>query len=252
MLKQLSIMVISTTLLLPSFSYASDNGNQTNQSFSKAKKMLERQVYNDVPKLTIYCLADFNSKKKITDHNGFTSTKHVKRQAKVEWEHVVPAENFGRNFSEWREGDNACVNSKGKSFKGRRCAEKMNIPYRYMQADMYNLYPAIGAVNALRSNYNFASQVTAEKNQFGSCPIKINNKTVQPPNYAKGQIARAYLYMEAAYPAYNIGRQKRELQAWDKQYPVTQTECRRTQLIESLQGNENRVVKSACIDRGLW
>ncbi|MFT5806840.1 MAG: deoxyribonuclease-1 [Moritella dasanensis] len=252
MLKQLSIMVISTTLSLPTFAYASDGGNQTNQSFSKAKKMLERQVYNDVPKLTIYCQADFNSKKKITDHNGFSSKKHVKRQAKVEWEHVVPAENIGRNFKEWREGDNACVNSKGKSFKGRRCAEKMNIPYRYMQADMYNLYPAIGAVNALRSNYNFASSVSAEKNQFGRCPIKIKSKTVQPPNYAKGQIARAYLYMEAAYPAYNIGRQKRELQAWDKQYPVTRTECRRTQLIESLQGNENRVVKSACVDRGLW
>ncbi|QUM79526.1 endonuclease [Moritella sp. 5] len=252
MLKQFGTIVISTTLFFPSFSNASNDGNQINQSFSKAKKMLERQVYTDVPRLTIYCQADFNSKKKITDHNGFTSQKHVKRQAKIEWEHVVPAENFGRNFSEWREGNSACVNSKGKSFKGRRCAEKVNIAYRYMQADMYNLYPAIGAVNALRSNYNFTSQVTTEKNQFGSCPIKIKNKTVQPPDYAKGQIARAYLYMEAAYPAYNIGRQKRELQAWNKQYPVTPTECQRTQLIESLQGNENRVVKSACLDRGIW
>lgn len=252
MLKQLSIMVIFTTLTLSFFSHAAGDGNQANQSFSKAKKMLERQVYNEVPRVTIYCLADFNSNKKITDHNGFTSTKHIKRQAKIEWEHVVPAENFGRNFSEWREGNSACINSKGKSFKGRRCAEKLNIPYRYMQADMYNLYPAIGAVNALRSNYNFASQVTADKNQFGSCPIKINNRTTQPPNYAKGQIARAYLYMEAAYPSYNIGRQKRELQAWNKQYPVTVTECRRTQLIESLQGNENNVVKSACLERGLW
>ena len=80
----------------------------------------------------------------------------------------------------------------------------------------------------------------------------MNNKTVQPPDYAKGEIARAYLYMESAYPAYNIGRQKRELQAWDKQYPVTTSECRRTQLIENLQGNENTVVKSACLDRGLW
>ena len=252
MLKQLSIIVISTTLFFPSFSNASDSGNQTNQSFSKAKKMLERQVYHDVPRLTIYCQADFNSKKKITNHNGFTSTKHVKRQAKLEWEHVVPAENFGRSFREWREGDSACVNSKGKNFKGRRCAEKINTAYRYMQSDMYNLYPAIGAVNALRSNYNFASAVSTEKNQFGRCPIKMNNKTVQPPDYAKGQIARAYLYMEAAYPSYRIGRQKRELQAWDKQYPVTHAECRRTQLIESLQGNENRVVKSACLDRGMW
>ena len=124
--------------------------------------------------------------------------------------------------------------------------------YRHMQADMYNLYPAIGAVNALRSNYNFAGTVRASNSQFGRCPIKINNKTVQPPDYARGQIARAYLYMESVYPSYRIGRQKRELQGWDKQYPVSRDECKRTRLIEGLQGNENSIVKSACKVRGLW
>lgn len=31
----------------------------------------------------------------------------------------------------------------------------MSAEYRLMQADMYNLFPAVGAVNAIRSNYNY-------------------------------------------------------------------------------------------------
>lgn len=61
---------------------------------------------------------------------------------------MVPAEHFGRTFSEWREGHSSCVNSKGKDFKGRRCTEKANTEYGYMQSDMYNPFPAVGSVNA--------------------------------------------------------------------------------------------------------
>lgn len=45
------------------------------------------------------------------------TTTHLKRAKKVEWEHVVPAENFGRAFSEWRDGQEYCVDSKSQSFK---------------------------------------------------------------------------------------------------------------------------------------
>jgi deoxyribonuclease-1 len=95
-------------------------------------------------------------------------TKHVKRSKRIELEHVVPAESFGRAFSEWwRGGHPECVSSKGKAFKGCNCASKMNQVYRLMQADLYNLYPAIGAVNALRSNYNFTMLPDVESD-FGS------------------------------------------------------------------------------------
>lgn len=102
------------------------------------------------------------------------------RAGKVEWEHVVPAENFGQTFAEWREGDAQCVDNRGKAFKGRKCAEKTNKDYRYMQADLYNLYPAIGAVNALRQNYNF-QMLPGEKPDFGSCEMKIADRKAEPP-----------------------------------------------------------------------
>ncbi|WP_409439113.1 endonuclease [Psychromonas sp. GE-S-Ul-11] len=104
---------------------------------------------------------------------------------RVEWEHVVPAENFGRTFIEWREGDKQCVTSKGKAYKGRKCANRVNDEYKYMKADMHNLFPAIWAVNAMRSNYNFQLLPQVESG-FGSCLMKVNNKKAEPPVESRG------------------------------------------------------------------
>ena len=76
---------------------------------------------------------------------------HVKRVNRAETEHIVPAENFGRTFSEWREGHPLCVHSDGNPYKGRKCAELANAEFGQMEADMHNLYPAIGSVNAARA-----------------------------------------------------------------------------------------------------
>ena len=102
--------------------------------------------------VTLYCGYEYDDQKRICLPDGFIAEKHQKISYKIEWEHSVPAENFGRAFTEWREGHPLCVDNKGKSFKGRKCAEKVNKTYRYMQSDMYNLFPAVGSVNAARSN----------------------------------------------------------------------------------------------------
>ena len=237
-----SIMVFLLAVLVMT-SEAQAAGNEWNDSFSKAKKTLERQVYYD-HRITLYCGAAFDEKKNVTLPEGFTAAKHEKRAGKVEWEHV---------FAEWREGDAQCVDNRGKAFKGRKCAEKVNKDYRYMQADMYNLYPAIGAVNALRQNYNF-QMLPGEKPDFGSCEMKIADRKAEPPIRSRGQIARTYKYMADAYaPRYRMSRQQTQLMdAWDKMYPVDAWECTRARRIERLQGNENPFVKGPCRDDGLW
>lgn len=209
--------------------------------------MLESTIYLEKQeRKTLYCEADFNNKKQITFPEGFTSTKYKKRAKKVEWEHVVPAENFGRNFVEWREGDESCVNSKGKAFKGRRCAEKVNQQYQLMQSDMYNLYPAIGSVNASRSNYNFVL-LNEEKSSFGSCEMKISARKAEPPVNARGIIARSYIYMHETYKQYTMSRQQYQLMtAWHKQFPVTQWECLRAVRIAEQQGNDNAILGKSC------
>ncbi len=228
-------------------------GNTGNDSFNQAKKMLERQVYQD-HRVTFYCAAPFDARKNINLPHGFYAPKHQKRSAQVEWEHVVPAENFGRTFAEYREGDPRCVKNDGAPFRGRRCAEKVNREFRWMQADMYNLYPAIGSVNAMRGNKNFAMLGDRTPATFGSCEMKIAGNSVEPPARARGAIARTYLYMADVYaPRYRMSRQQEQLMnAWDRMHPVDQWECTRARRIERLQGNENRVVKTRCQQAGLW
>ena len=170
-------LLLPILIIVSSASFA--GGNETIQSFGKAKKNLERKVYFD-HKETIYCAAIFDEKKNIKAPVGFATLKYKKRATRVEWEHVVPAENFGRSFAEWRNGHSQCVSRKGKSFKGRKCAEKLNTEYRYMQSDMYNLFPAIGAVNAMRSNYNFVPFLDTNSD-FGSCAMKIDSRKAEPP-----------------------------------------------------------------------
>tara|TARA_R110001583_G_scaffold94384_8_gene237902 strand:- start:5779 stop:6519 length:741 start_codon:yes stop_codon:yes gene_type:complete len=246
-------MILKTTLSISLIflSISSFAANQSIQSFSKAKRLLEREIYSN-HRETLYCAAKFNSDKQVIFPDGFHTTKYIKRSKKIEWEHVVPAENFGRTFIEWRDGDNKCISRKGKSYKGRRCAEKVNSEYRYMQADMFNLYPVIGAVNALRSNYNF-TMLPDVKNDFGSCAMKIDSRKAEPPVAARGRISRTYLYMDATYKRYNMSRQQKQLMtAWDKMQPVDKWECTRAKKIRTLQQNENIVVKSRCEISGLW
>ena len=86
------LLLAALLFVLPSVAFA--DGNVWNDSFNKAKKTLEQQVYYD-HRVTLYCGATFDEKKNVTLPEGFTVSKHEKRAGKVEWEHVVPAENFG-------------------------------------------------------------------------------------------------------------------------------------------------------------
>lgn len=227
-------------------------GNTKIQSFNKAKKILEKEVVSD-RRVTLYCNAEFDENKEVIIPRGFESASHQKRKNKIEWEHVVPAENFGRAFSEWRNGSPDCVDSKGRSFKGRKCAEKTNVLFRYMQSDLYNLYPAIGSVNAERGNKNFSIFPKNTPSNFGSCQVKVKDNKVEPPEQARGAIARTYKYMERAYPLFRLSsEQKKIMETWDKQYPVQKWECIRAKRIEKIQGNENLFVKEPCQAAGMW
>ena len=205
-------------------------GNTTNEDFRDSKKMLERKVYFD-HRVTLYCGYAFDKQKNVSLPAGFVAPQHKERAGRVEWEHVVPAENF---------------------YKGRRCAEKMSAEYRLMQADMYNLFPAVGAVNAIRSNYNY-ELLPGVPNTFGTCEMKIDGRRAEPPERSRGEIARAMLYMEGAYaPVFRMSDRQRHLaQNWNEQHPVVQWECTRAARIEKLQGNVNPVVKDACLKAGL-
>ena len=241
------IFTLTVLLLISVPSHSADHGNTTNDSFNKAKRTLEKKVYFD-HRTTFYCDCPFTADRNILPCDNYTPKKDNKRAYRLEWEHIVPAHAFGQSFPEWRNGHPECVSKKGKPFKGRNCARKMAIPFRYMEADMYNLVPAIGEINGLRSNYSY-SMIPGEKRAFGKCDMEIEGRKAEPPPDKRGNIARTYVYMGCAYPGRGVisNKNKKLFKAWDKEDPVDEWECERCKRIEGIQKNENPFVKKACV-----
>jgi deoxyribonuclease I len=125
--------------------------------------------------------------------------------------------------------------------------------FKYMEADMYNLVPAVGEINGLRSSYPYR-MIPGEDREFGMCDIEIENGTAEPPPVKRGNIARTYFYMNEAYPGFGIVTEdtRAMFEEWDRYDPVDEWECQRAKRVEELQGNENPFVKRKCIDMGLW
>ena len=232
--------------------YAGSKGNRQIQSFTKAKRILMREIYRGQQK-TFYCGSQYTQGKYVIHDNGYVPRRKSKRARRLEWEHIVHLDSFGSKFSEWRDGHPQCLDRRGRPFKGLNCAEKMNIKFRFVQCDLYNLVPAIGEIRALRSNYSYG-MVQGENAEFGNCDIEIAYNEIEPPAEVRGDIARIHFYMDWAYPAYDLISEKdhKLFKAWDQEDPVDEWECKRAKRIEEIQKNENPFVKKACVAEGLW
>lgn len=233
-------LLAAALLLLP------PTGNTRNESFAQAKKTLLELWAGHFQ--TFYCGCAFNETKQIDLAScGYRPKKNNKRAGRIEFDHVVPAEAFGRSFKAWREGDPACVDSKGHAFKGRKCAEKTDHTFRVMQADLYNLVPAEGELNGLRQNFSPA-MIPGDLWEFGTCRVKIQDRKFEPPPDKRGDIARVYFYMAQAYPGRGIISDKNEklFAAWDAQDPADKWECERAKRIEKVQGNVNLILEKSC------
>ncbi|WP_198158437.1 deoxyribonuclease I [Enterovibrio coralii] len=207
------------------------------QSFTKAKRIAQG-IYDDYP-VSFYCGCDieWKGKKGIPDLEacGYNVRKQEKRASRIEWEHVVPAWQFGHQRQCWQDG-------------GRKNCARNDTAFKLMEADLHNLVPAIGEVNGDRSNYRF-SQWNGDKGAFyGRCEMKVDFKqrAVEPPAQSRGAIARTYKYMNKQYDFRLASSQKKLMDAWDKTYPVTEWECERDRRIAREQGNHNPFVQSAC------
>lgn len=220
------------------------------QDFTAAKKHL-RRIHADMKwNRTVYCDAAFDGKGQISLPKGFvlptgTQAGIADRATRLEWEHMVPAENFGRHFRAWRDGDPAC---NGK--KGRECARKSSALFREFEGDMHNLFPSIGAVNALRSNYSYAQFESDTPPSFGACAMKIYDRRAEPPDAAKGIAARASLYMQDRGEKEGMkifsDQKIRLFEVWDKAYLPEKAECERNRRIAKIQGWDNPYVTRRC------
>ncbi|WP_162599160.1 endonuclease [Shewanella algidipiscicola] len=207
-------------------------------SFNQAKKIARTIYSQDLTTTSFYCGCDITIKGKLwqPDFNrcGYQVRKQQKRASRIEWEHIVPAWEFGHQRQCWQQG-------------GRKHCGKSDNLFKKMESDLHNLVPAIGEVNGDRSNYRF-SQWNATPEQYGQCAMVVDFKSrkVEPPPHTRGQIARTYLYMQQTYGLQIAKSQLNLFKAWDKTYPVDTIECRRDNAIATRQGNHNPFVQSQC------
>lgn len=213
------------------------------QSFSQAKYELRKYVYYDqnLNNQEFYCGCNWKwvgrSGGKIDSGScDYQVRAQENRGKRIEWEHVVPAHSLGHQRQCWQEG-------------GRKNCIANDPIFRQMEADMYNIVPAVGELNADRSNYRFGI-LPSDPYRHGSCNFKVNFKqrVVEPRNEVKGMIARIYFYMHDRYDLRMSDQQRRLMQAWDKQFPVTSWEIERDLKIASRMGNGNPFVSRKAME----
>lgn len=183
-------------------------------SFSTAKKHLISKVTDKTK--TLYCDCSIKKEgKKLTPKTEecgykprleFTRSGKVNVRAKrIEWEHIVPAWEFGHQLQCWKDG-------------GRKNCRKNSKKFKIMEADINNLAPAIGEINGDRSNYRFGMLSNTPK-RYGSCGVKIDFKqrVIEPPVKARKRVAEAYFYMQSTYGSKISKKQHKLFTAWVKQ-----------------------------------
>lgn len=218
-------------LTVVSFAHAS-----APQHFNQAKKALREQVYHDRNTTgDSYCGCQWQwvgQSGGRVDHEscGYEVRAQAVRAARIEWEHVVPAWEFGHQRQCWQQG-------------GRQHCKSNDPVFRVMEADMHNLTPIVGEVNADRSNYRFAMLPSA-KPLHGACPFRVDfsGRKAQPPESFRGMAARIYFYMADRYDL-KLSRQQEQLfMAWHRQYPASAWERERDERIATIMGHNNPFV----------
>ncbi|MDW6002317.1 endonuclease [Vibrio mangrovi] len=262
-MKWIALAILFSPIVVQAASYPT--------SFGNAKAKAEKEVYFD-HLTTFYCQCDFVFDD-ITDLDGDGNThetmikpqscgyrprrpvtssgKPNERTSRIEWEHIMPAHAFGGQLDEWvnRKSFPECRKSNGKFLGGRECAYKLNPAFKKAHDDLNNLAPAVGELNADRSDYRFANLV-GEPREYGQCDFEVNfeQDLVEPADDIKGDIARTYLYMVETHSAVISSDMLTMMLHWNLLDPVSDWECERNRRIEKAQGKGNHYVSDHCAE----
>lgn len=128
----------------------------------------------------------------------------------------------------------------------RKLCRATNQRFNVIESDLHNLYPTLTALNDARASYAFGT-IEGESYAFDNCEFEVSHqhRIVEPAPAARGEIARAVLYMEQTYGVEVFARQRRLLLEWDRLDPISAEELRRNDVIERLQGRRNPFIDNA-------
>lgn len=207
-------------------------------SFNEAKSVAKRDVFFDQaggPVGDLYCGCKWEWVGKSggrvnAESCGYEVRKQPTRAARIEWEHIVPAWQFGHQRQCWQNG-------------GRKNCVATDPVFRAMEADLFNLYPSVGEVNGDRSNFNYGMAAGVPP-QYGQCMTRVDfgARTAEPRDEVKGLVARTTFYMFDRYGLSMSRQQQQLLGAWSRQYPPSDWEVERNSRIANIVGYPNDFV----------
>ena len=175
--------------------------------YETARRIFWSELYAEGGE-TLYCAQDFGSD----------------RPRGLNIEHIFPMS--------WVTKDLHC----GTRRECRRYSERFN----RIEADLHNLFPSRTDLNDKRGSFPFG-MVKGEPRQYGACDFEVDfkNRQIEPRPEVRGDIARAMFYMAETYGFKIFKRQGKLLARWHREDPPDDTERRRNDRIEGLQGNRN-------------
>ena len=190
---------------------------------------------------TFYCNCAYTPQHRIARGTcGYKTRADESLSKRVAWDRVVPNRAFGQHRSCWREP--ICKDEAGVAFSGVRCCREVDEEFRAMELDLQNLVPAVGELQADRSDFDFG-ELDGETRMYGACDFEVDRslRRAEPDEGTRGEIARAYLYMQDTYgdglPL--SAAQKAQFEAWNEADPPSAWEVQRNRRVAAVQGISN-------------
>lgn len=116
---------------------------------------------------------------------------------------------------------------------------EMNADYLVIWNDMHQMFPITASMSRLRRGTTINDTRLGEANH--ECDIKITFQTFEPADSAKGDVARAILYLHETYRIPLVGRLE-VLQEWNRIDPPDEFEKLRNERIAKIQGTSNKFI----------
>lgn len=208
---------------------------QAVDGFSAAKKKMYTKVFNNNGQ-TFYCGCAWSKKKvdlKSCGLGGYFPKKELKRASRTEAEHIIPASWMLKVNKKLRQ---CAFDAKALKKNKRKYCQKHDIDFKKAHNDLVNLIPAVGQINADRSNKPYLDEVKVIKEGYGKCKAVSGKRGFVPPDHIKGDIARIAEYMSLTYGVVYSRRQNDLFSKWASLDPVTEDEIKHHQRIIKTQG----------------
>jgi len=122
-----------------------------------------------------------------------------------------------------------------------QCRESHNRKFMRMEADLHNIYPVLQTLNTLRYDFHYGL-VSGEDWRIDDCDVEWKAGVLEPRKIARGNIARAMLYMYSRYQIPVDEKSLKLFRAWNRIDPPSNQEKLRNKIIERIQGNRNAYI----------